>query len=56
MQVFLFNEILPKRERERDSLFFQKCTPKYKCNSFFSNEKGNINAPQTIFKANKKEI
>ena len=53
MQVFLFNEILPKRGRE---IYFssQKCTPKCKCNSIFSNEKWNINAPQTIFKENKK--
>ena len=49
MQVFLFNEILLKRGRE---IYFssQKCTPKCKCNSIFSNKKGNINAPQQSLK------
>ena len=53
MQVFLFNEILPKRGRE---IYFssQKCTPKCKCNSIFSNEKGNVNAPQQYSRQIKK--
>ena len=38
MQVFLFNEILPKRGRE---IFFssKKCTPKCKCNSIFQTKR-----------------
>ena len=47
MQVFLFNEILPKRGRD---IYFssQKCKPKCKRISIFSIEKGNIDAPSLV--------